>query len=85
MFKSRCCKLAYRKGIKKGLQSRKKKHPAKKKKKSLPRSGAYTAFGRVNDGRVDDRLGPVVFWDDFDFDSKGRIKGSYVNGRFEPD
>ena len=30
------------------------------KKKLLP--GAYNSRGRINDGLVDDRHGPVVFW-----------------------
>ena len=93
MFKTKKEKYAYIQGIKAGnkgakpwgKQNKKKKH---KKKSSTPRSGAYNSRGRINDGRVDDRHGPVVFWegDDFDFDSKGRIKGSYSpDGFFEPD
>lgn len=93
MLKTKKEKYAYVRGIKAGnkgakpwgKQYKKKKH---KKKSSIPRSGAYNSRGRINDGRVDDRHGPVVFWegDDFDFDSKGRIKGSYTpDGFFEPD
>ena len=50
--------------------------------------GAYNSRGRINENLVDDRHGPVVFFagNDFDYDSKGRIKGSYTSdGKFEPD
>ena len=90
MFKTKKEKYAYIQGIKAGNKGAKpwgKKYKHKNQKKKTPRSGAYNSFGRINDGRVDDRHGPVVFFeDDFDFDSKGRIKGSYTSdGFFEPD
>ena len=92
MFKTKKERYAYVQGIKKGNKGGKpwgKQNQRSKKKKSstynTPRSGAYNSRGWINDGRVDDRHGPVVFWEDFDFDSRGRIKGSYIDGRFEPD
>ena len=80
---------SWKRGFFYGLFKRRKKrknYPSKTKKHSV-KSGAYNSRGKVNDGLVDDRHGPVVFFDpDFDFDSKGRIKGSYnANGFFEPD
>ena len=90
MFKTKREKYAYVRGIKAGNKGAKpwgKQNKTKKRKKNVIRSGAYNSRGRINDGRVDDRHGPVVFIeDDFDFDSKGRIKGSYTpDGFFEPD
>ena len=63
------------------------KFSKKTKKKSLS-AGAYNSRGRINENLVDDRNGPVVFFagNDFDYDSKGRIKGSYTSdGKFEHD
>ena len=66
MFKSKKEKHAYKQGIKKGRKggtvwySRKK---TKKKNTKVPKKGAYNMRGRVNENRVDDRHGPVVFWD----------------------
>ena len=60
----------------------------KRKFKNKVSPGAYNSRGRINENLVDDRHGPVVFFagNDFDYDSKGRIKGSYtVDGKFEPD
>lgn len=72
-------------GVRFGQKNPKKK-TRKKKGYSAPRPGAYNSRGRVNENLVDDRHGPVVFWDDFERDSKGRIKGSYTSdGFFEPD
>ena len=34
-----------------------------KKKIKAPRKGAYNSRGRVNENLVDDRFGPVVFWE----------------------
>ncbi len=65
-----------------------KTHDNKRKFKNKVSPGAYNSRGRINENLVDDRHGPVVFFagNDFDYDSKGRIKGSYtVDGKFEPD
>ena len=73
MFKTKKEKYAYVQGIKKGNRGGKpwgKQNKSKNSpKKKTPRSGAYNSRGCINDGRVDDRHGPVVFWegDDFDF------------------
>ena len=93
MFKTKREKHAYVQGIKKGNKGGKPwgKHNSKKcnsrSSNKKIRGGAYNSFGRVHENRVDDRHGSVVFIeDDFDFDSRGRIKGSYTpNGKFEPD
>ena len=82
MFKTSKEKHAYKVGIKKGRaggkvwdsspiykDSRKKTKNASSsyKKNNSPRCGAYNSRGRVNENRVDDRNGPVVFVDsDFD-------------------
>lgn len=68
-YKTKSEKRAWRKGLLTGLRrkkkqgaSRKKKSPKKPYKKKTPRSGAYTPMGRINENRVDDLHGPVVFW-----------------------
>ena len=74
-----------RKGLGVGAINRKYKN---RKKKKDPSAGAYNSRGRINENLVDDRHGPVVFFagNDFDYDSKGRIKGGYTaDGFFEPD
>ena len=48
-------------------RKKRKKYPSKTKRHSV-KTGAYNSRGYVNDGRVDDRHGSVVFWDN-DFDS----------------
>ena len=78
--------LSGRKGRGTGAINQKFGKKTSSKKKLLP--GAYNSRGRINENLVDDRHGPVVFFagNDFDYDSKGRIKGSYtVDGKFEPD
>ena len=80
-------------GFKKGRQGLgvgaiNRKYRKRKNKKKNPPAGVYNSRGRINENRVDDRHGPVVFFagNDFDYDSKGRIKGSYTaDGFFEPD
>lgn len=82
MFKTSKEKHAYKVGIKKGRaggkvwdpspiykDSRKKTKNASSsyKKNTSPRGGAYNMRGRVDDNRVDDRHGRVVFLED-DFD-----------------
>ena len=66
MFKSQKEKHAYKQGIKKGRKGGKvwysRKKP-KKKKIQTPKKGVYNMSGRVNENRVDDLHGPVVFWD----------------------
>ena len=66
MFKTRAEKHAYKAGIKKGRKGgrvwqRKKKRA--KKNANAPKPGAYNMYGRINDNLVDDRSGPVVFWE----------------------
>ena len=64
-FRSKKEKYAYVKGIKKGQRGGKpwgKKKKSRKKHKT-PSAGAYNRFGRVDENRVDDRHGVVVFWD----------------------
>ena len=94
MFHTKKEKYAYVKGIKAGNKGAKpwgknykrKNYKHKNYKKKTPRAGAYNSRGRINDGRVDDRHGPVVFWEGFLFDHRGRMKGSYTpDGFFEPD
>ena len=66
MFKSQKEKHAYKQGIKKGRKGGKVWYSRKKSKKTkskTPKPGAYNMFGRVNENLVDDRHGPVVFWD----------------------
>lgn len=69
-FKTKKERYAYVKGIKKGMRGGKtygKKKKSRKKKprmyRNTPPAGAYNRFGRVNENRVDDLYGPVVFWD----------------------
>ena len=70
-YKTKSLKRAWRNGLLAGLRRKKKKagtsskKPSHKKsyKKKAPRSGVYTPMGRINENRVDDRHGPVVFWD----------------------
>lgn len=82
---SKAEKKSWWNGVRYGRKNPKKK-VRKKKSYTVPGPGAYNSRGRVNGNLVDDRHGSVVFWDDFDYDSKGRIKGSYTpDGFFEPD
>lgn len=70
MFKSKKERYAYVQGIKKGNKGGKpwgKSNKNRNQKKKI-KSGAYNSRGRINDCLVDDRNGPVVFWEDFDFD-----------------
>lgn len=66
-------------GFKKGRQGLgvgaiNRKYRKRKNKKKNPSAGAYNSRGRIIAGN------------DFDYDSKGRIKGSYTaDGFFEPD
>ena len=67
-FKTKRERYAYVKGIKKGMRGSKpygKKKAKKKKPRTYrtPPAGVYNRFGRVNENLVDDRHGPVVFWD----------------------
>ena len=78
-FKTKAEKKAFRIGLLRGLVrkkkgaskkasggSRKKPYQKKtypKKQSKTPRSGAYTSRGLINENLVDDRHGPVVFWD----------------------
>lgn len=65
MFKTKKEKTAYKAGIKKGRKGGKVWHRKKraKKKTRAPRPGAYNMYGRINENLVDDRHGPVVFWE----------------------
>lgn len=90
-FKTKRERYAYVKGIRKGMSGgkpygRKKKRRKSRSGKKLP-AGAYNSRGRINENLVDDRHGAVVFFagNDFDYDSRGRIKGAWIDGRFEPD
>lgn len=65
MFKTRAEKHAYKAGIKKGRKGGRvwQRKRSAKKKTNAPKPGAYNMFGRINDNLVDDRSGPVVFWE----------------------
>ena len=66
MFKTKKEKTAYKAGIKKGRKGGKvwyRKKKRTKKKTKAPKPGAYNMYGRINDNLVDDRNGPVVFFD----------------------
>ena len=85
-FKTKREKYAFVKGIKKGMKGGKpygKKKPQKKKARN--RSG--NPFGMsyhqmLREGAAQKRS----LMDDFEYDSRGRIKGHYtVDGKFEPD
>ena len=95
-YKTKIEKRAWRKGLFAGLRKKKKaayiRKPKKKSKsykktykKTMPPPGVYTMFGRVNENRVDDLNGPVVFWEGFEWDSHGRMKGEWIDGKFIPD
>ena len=65
MFRTKKEKYAYVKVIKaenKGAKPWGKNYKHKNRKKKMPRPGAYNSLGRIKDGLVDDRHGPVVFW-----------------------
>ena len=67
MFKTKREKYAYVQGIKKGNRGgkpygKKKQNGKKNSVREIPH-GAYGRFGRINDNLVDDRHGPVVFFD----------------------
>ena len=74
-YKTKSEKRAWRKGLLAGLRRKKKQGTSPRKKsykkpykKKMPPSGAYTPMGRIKENLVDDRHGPVVFWDGFEFD-----------------
>ena len=90
-FGSKKEKYAYVKGIKKGMRGGKPWSKKKKPRKKKSRSGKSTSsnpFGmsyyqmlRESEAQKRSLMG-----DDFEYDSRGRIKGSYtVDGFFEPD
>lgn len=69
-FKTKNEKYAYKQGIRRGFaeamgyKGRAAKRTRKRRNKKSPRPGAYNSRGRINENFVDDRNGPVVFWDD---------------------
>lgn len=92
-YKTRNEKRAWRAGLFAGLKKRKKQgkkkstyNPHRRKAKPKARSSSnpfgmtYMQMLREEELRKRDLLG------DFDYDSRGRIKGHYtVDGKFEPD
>ena len=100
-FKTKAEKRAWRKGLLTGLRRKKKSASQKKKRApykknkakesntsklySTPSPGAYTLKGRINENRVDGLSGPVIFWEGFEFDERGRMKGEWIDGKFIPD
>ena len=53
--------------LKKKQKSSKRSVSKKKTQFRVPKAGAYNMLGRIDENRVDDLNGPVVFWDpDFD-------------------
>lgn len=91
-FKTRNEKRAYRSGIFKGLFQR------RRKKNRTRRVRSVRVYRNRNESKkrasrhkiVKRRIGSAVQrkkppYDDFDYDSRGRIKGSWIDGRFEPD
>ena len=88
-FKTRKERYAYVKGIKKGMRGgklrRRKRKPRKQRSGGSshgnPFGMSYYQMLREGEKQKRDLMG-----DDFDRDSRGRIKGSYtVDGFFEPD
>lgn len=98
-YKSRGEKKAYRAGLLTGLR-RKKRTTGRRRlsKRSHSRILPFTTDkrGRINgynpkyphkepDMFIEHAMMQNELFGDFDYDSKGRIKGSYIDGRFEPD
>lgn len=89
-FKTKKERYAYVKGIKKGQRGGKpygkKKKPRKKSRSDKSISGnpfGMTYHQMLREGAAQKRS---LMGDDFERDSRGRIKGSYtVDGFFEPD
>ena len=93
-FKTKAEKYAYVKGIKKGRRGGKpygkKKKTAKRSRSSRPgKSSSNNPFGMTYYQMLRERelqQRELFAGDDFERDSRGRIKGSYtVDGFFEPD
>ena len=88
-FKSKKERYAYVKGIKKGMRGGKpygkKKKPRKKRavRRSSGNPFGMTYHQMLREGEAQKRS---LMGDDFERDSRGRIKGHYtVDGFFEPD
>ena len=96
-FKSKREKYAYVKGIKKGMNGGKpygrKKAQSKgskttnKKRATKGKSTSDNPFGMTYHQMLRERKAQQIdMMGDFDYDSRGRIKGHYtVDGKFEPD
>ena len=85
-YKTKKEKQAYRRGLLTGLARLKRRPKKVAKKRSRPNARnnpfgmTYAQMLREDAQRKRDLLG------DFEYDSRGRIKGSYTpDGRFEPD
>lgn len=99
-YKTKREKLAYKTGLLNGLKRSKKKARRIKKAKSTRRASRHKTIKRRigQAARNDNPFGMSYqqmireeeqrkrdLFGDFDYDSRGRIKGSYIDGRFEPD
>lgn len=99
-YKTKREKRAYRTGLLNGLFRKKKKPRKVKKTKSTRRASRHkTIKRRIGQGARNDNPFGMSYqqmireeeqrkrdlFGDFDYDSRGRIKGSYIDGRFEPD
>ena len=85
-YKTKKEKQAYRHGLLTGLARLKKRHKKVSKKRSRP-SARNNPFGMTYEQMLrEDAQRKREFLGDFEYDSRGRIKGSYTpDGRFEPD
>lgn len=97
-YKTKPEKRAYRTGLLNGLKRLKKKMSKNKdnkkntnvkvykKKKNLSRRASRHKYVKRRIGGGARNKTPVYDYSTFfDFDERGRIKGSYIDGRFEPD
>lgn len=85
-YKTKKEKQAYRHGLLTGLK-RAKKRPKKVTKKRSRLNAKNNPFGMTYAQMLrEDAQRKREFLGDFEYDSRGRIKGSYTpDGRFEPD
>ena len=100
-YKTKAEKRAFRAGLLRGLFRKKKgaskKSSGGARKKSKPkcssngsrsktRSPGKNPFGMTYAQMLKEKeLEKLDLLGDFDYDRRGRIKGSYIDGRFEPD
>ena len=100
-YKTKREKQAYKTGLLNGLKRCKKKTKNVKSQTTSKHASRHKIFKRRIDSATERSINPFGMsyrqmireeeqrkrdlFGDFEYDSKGRIKGTYIDGKFEPD